>query len=89
MCADNQYHDLFDTENSYLLVNIQASKLHFKDVIDNELSNILKTIHQLDLSKYRFINVSKQNINCFYKGYKTKKTCSQDSDIYNLSILSY
>lgn len=69
----NQYHDLFDTENNYLLINIQASKLQFKDVIDNELSNILTTIYQLDLSKYRFINVTKQNINCFYKNYKTKK----------------
>lgn len=71
--ADNQYHDLFDTENSYLLINIQASKLQFKDIIDNELSNILATIHQLNLSKYRFINITKQNINCFYKNYKTKK----------------
>lgn len=69
--ADNKYHDLHNTE--YLFVNVQASKLDFKKMIDNDIKPLLQVLDTLDLSKYRFINVTKQNINCFYKNYKTKK----------------
>lgn len=68
--ADNKYHDI---ENGYLIINIKASKLDFIHVINNKLDEILEKINQLDLEKYRFINVTSSNINCYYKGYKTKK----------------
>ena len=68
--ADNQYHDL---ENGYLLINIKASKLDFVKIIKTQLNEILEKINELDIEKYRFINVTKSNINCYYKGYKTKK----------------
>lgn len=68
--ADNNYHNL---DGGYLLINIKASKLDFVDIINNKLDEILEKINTLDLEKYRFINVTKSNINCYYKGYKTKK----------------
>ena len=68
--AENDYHDL---ENGYLLINIKASKLDFVKIIKTQLDEILKKINELDLEKYRFINVTKSNINCYYKGFKTKK----------------
>lgn len=68
--AENDYHDL---ENGYLLINIKVSKLDFVKIIKTQLDEILKKINELDLEKYRFINVTKSNINCYYKGYKTKK----------------
>lgn len=68
--ADNQYHDL---ENGQLIINIKASKLDFVKIIKTQLNEILEKINELDLEKYRFINVTKSNINCYYKGYKTKK----------------
>ncbi|HHH4983921.1 TPA: hypothetical protein ACP0O4_001672 [Streptococcus pyogenes] len=70
--ADNKYHDL---ENGKLLVNIKCSKLSFIDVIEHTLTKILSVIDEQDLGKYRFINVNltTSKINCFYKGYKTKK----------------
>ena len=69
--ADNQYHDLsgkFD-----LLINIKCSKLDFVQIIQQKLDKIIKQINKLPLNKYRFINISNQHINCFYKEYKTKK----------------
>ena len=68
--ADNNYHNL---DGGYLLINIKASKLDFVDIINNKLDEILEKINTLDLEKYRFINVTKSNINYYYKGYKTKK----------------
>lgn len=70
--ADNQYHDL---ESGELIVNIKASKLDFVDIIKNKLETILAEVDKLDLSDFRFINVTSLNgnIHCYYKGYKTKK----------------
>lgn len=70
--ADNQYHDLHD--DSILLVNIKASKLDFFHIIETKLDRILAKVDALELDKYRFINVTPMgNINCYLKGYKTKK----------------
>lgn len=71
--ADNQYHDLHDTENQYLLINVQSSKLDFVKTIDEKVPMILSKIEQLDLDRYRFINVTKDKIHCYYKNYKTKR----------------
>lgn len=70
--ADNRYHDL---ENGELIVNIKASKLDFADIIKNKIETILAKVDKLDVSEFRFINVTgvNGNINCYYKGYKTKK----------------
>lgn len=68
--ANNQYHDL---ENGELIINIKKSKLDFASFIKNDLAALLKKINELDLEKYRFINVVDSNINCYVKGYKTKK----------------
>lgn len=68
--ADNSYHDL---ENGDLIVNIKASKLKFREIIENELEAVLKKVNDLELEKYRFINVVNGKINCYLKGYKTKK----------------
>lgn len=68
--ADNQYHDLHSGE---LIVNIKSSKLNFINKIENEVDEILSYVDMLDLSKYRFINVVNGKLNCFYKGFKTKK----------------
>lgn len=68
--ADNKYHDL---ENGTLLVNIKTSKLKFQEIIETKLDDILKVVNNLDLEKYRFINIVNGNINCYLKNYKTKK----------------
>ena len=53
--ADNQYHDIYE---GYLIVNIKASKQDFVWLIENYLDHLLSYIDTLDLSKYRFINVT-------------------------------
>ncbi|KRL74565.1 hypothetical protein FC54_GL001400 [Ligilactobacillus saerimneri DSM 16049] len=69
--ADNQYHDL--EGELYLLVNIKGSKLKFTEIIDKKVPKVKKALDNMDIDKYRFINVVGNNINAFYKGYKTKK----------------
>lgn len=70
--ADNQYHDIHE---GYLIVNIKASKQDFVEIIEHRLSGILAKIDSLDLSLYRFINVTNggSRLTCFYKGFKTKR----------------
>lgn len=70
--ADNQYHDIHE---GYLIVNIKASKQDFVEVINYRLSGILANVDSLNLSLYRFINVtdSGRKLTCYYKGFKTKK----------------
>ena len=70
--ADNQYHDIHE---GYLIVNIKASKQGFVEIIEHRLSGILAKVNSLDLSLYRFINVtnSGSRLTCYYKGFKTKK----------------
>ena len=69
--ADNQYHNIIDSK--YLLVNVKCSKLDFKKYIEKRVSKILHLLSTLDLSKYRFVNIVGNNVNCYVKGYKTKK----------------
>lgn len=69
--ADNKYHDLNNSER--LLVNIKCSKLEFINTIENNVESIVKFINTLELDKYRFINIVGFNVNCYLKGYKTKK----------------
>ena len=69
--ADNQYHDK-------LLVNVKCSKLNYKKEIEIRLPLIIKKLETLDLEEFRFINIVSNNINCYYKNYKTKKI------VYNL-----
>ena len=70
--ADNQYHDIHE---GYLIVNIKASKQDFVEIIEHRLSGILAKVDTLDLSLYRFINVTNNSsrLTCYYKGFKTKK----------------
>lgn len=69
--ADNQYHDL---ENGRLIVNIKASKLEFVRLIESgKVDEIVERVNALELDKYRFINVVNDNLNCYIKGFKTKK----------------
>lgn len=70
--ADNQCHDIHE---GYLIVNIKASKQGFVEIIEHRLSGILAKVNSLDLSLYRFINVtnSGSRLTCYYKGFKTKK----------------
>ena len=70
--ADNQYHDIHE---GYLIINIKASKQDFVNLIENYLDHLLSYIDTLDLSKYRFINVTNRGkrITCYYRGFKTKK----------------
>ena len=70
--ADNQYHDIHE---GYLIVNIKASKQDFVTIIEHKLSGILAKVDTLNLSSYRFINVTNngRRLTCYYKGYKTKK----------------
>lgn len=69
--ADNSYHDIYNGD--ILLLNIKASKLDFINVINNKLSDVTKIVDTLDLNNYRFINVLNGRIDCYLKGYKTKK----------------
>lgn len=68
--ANNQYHDL-NGEN--LIVNIKKSKLEFVSFIENNLTHILEKLGELDLTKYRFINIVNSRITCYLKDFKTKK----------------
>ena len=70
--ADNQYHDIYE---GYLIVNIKASKQDFVWLIENYLDHLVSYIDTLDLSKYRFINVTNRGkkITCYYRDFKTKK----------------
>lgn len=68
--ADNQYHDL---HSGRLLINIKASKLEFQNIIETKIENILEKVNELELDKYRFINIVNGKMNCFIKGFKTKK----------------
>lgn len=68
--ADNQYHDL---HNDKLLVNVKCSKLNYKKEIEIRLPLIINKLETLDLEEFRFINIVSNNINCYYKNYKTKK----------------
>ena len=53
--VDNQYHDIHE---GYLIVNIKASKQDFVEIIEHRLGGILAKVDSLDLSLYRFINVT-------------------------------
>ena len=69
--ANNQYHNL---ENGRLIVNIKASKLDFVKLIKSgKVDEFVENINKLDLPRYRFINVVNGNLNCYIKGFKTKK----------------
>lgn len=70
--ADNQYHDI---HNGYLIINIKVSKQDFVNLIENYLSDLLSYLDTLDLSLYRFINVTNKGkrITCYYKNFKSKK----------------
>lgn len=69
--ANNQHHDL---ENGHLIVNIKASKLDFVKLIKSgKVDEFVEKINKLDLPRYRFINVVNGNLNCYIKGFKTKK----------------
>ena len=70
--ADNHYHDIHE---GYLIVNIKASKQDFVEIIKHRLSGILAKVDTLNLSLYRFINVTNggSRLTCYYRGFKTKK----------------
>ena len=55
------------------VVYIKGSKLDFPKIIDNVVPKILKRLQDIDLTKYRFINVINNRIDLYYKGFKTKK----------------
>ena len=56
-----------------LVVYINGSKLDFPNIIDNVVPKILKRLQDVDLTKYRFINVINDRIDLYYKVFKTKK----------------
>lgn len=68
--ADNQYHDLNSDD---LIINVKKSKTEFINFINGDLESTLKVLNELDLERYRFINVVGSKANCFLKGFKTKK----------------
>ena len=68
-------HDL--SGKTGLLVNIKGSKLDFIDIINNKVPIVIKFLNKLPLNKYRFINIFYNNVNCYYKGFKTKKDIFQ------------
>lgn len=69
--ANNQYHDIYNSNN--LLVNVRCSKLAYREYIEKKVPVILNLLKTLDLSKYRFINIIDNQVNCYLKSYKTKK----------------
>jgi len=69
--ADNQYHDIYTS--STLLVNVRCSKLAYREYIEKKVPAILNLLKTLDLSKYRYINIINEQVNCYLKDYKTKK----------------
>lgn len=60
-------------QSDYLEVYINGSKLDFPKIIDNIVPKVLKRLQNVDLTKYRFINVINDRIDLYYKGFKTKK----------------
>lgn len=66
-----------NVNDGYLIVNIKKSKLEFVSFINNDLDDVLPKIKKLNLNKYRFVNIVNSNINCYVKGFKTKKDVFQ------------
>lgn len=60
-------------QSDYLEVYINGSKLDFPKIIDNIVPKVLKRLQNIDLTKYRFINVINGRIDLYYKNFKTKK----------------
>lgn len=69
--ADNKYHDIYTS--STLLVNVRCSKLAYREYIEKKVPVILNLLKTLDLTKYRYINIINDQVNCYLKSYKTKK----------------
>lgn len=69
--ADNKYHNIYTS--STLLVNVRCSKLAYREYIEKKVPKILNLLKTLDLSKYRYINIVNEQVNCYLKDYKTKK----------------
>lgn len=62
-----------DVMNGYLIINIKGSKLKFVEIIENTVPKVIDRLKQVNLTKYRFINVINNRIDLFYKDFKTKK----------------
>lgn len=62
-----------DIQNGYLIINIKGSKLDFPKIIDNVVPKVLNQLQDIDLTKYRFINIINNRIDLYYKKFKTKK----------------
>lgn len=60
-------------QSDYLEIYINSSKLDFPKIIDNVVPKVLKRLQDVDLTKYRFINVINSRIDLYYKNFKTKK----------------
>lgn len=69
----NSSADYRHRQNYGLVVYIKGSKLDFSKIIDNTVPKILKRLQDINLTKYRFINVINDRIDLYYKGFKTKK----------------
>ena len=69
--ADNKYHDIYTS--STLLVNVRCSKLAYREYIEKKVPVILNLLSTFDLSKYRYINIVNDQVNCYLKSFKTKK----------------
>lgn len=69
--ADNQYNDIYTS--STLLVNVRCSKLAYREYIEKKVPVILNLLKTLDLTKYRYINIVNDQVNCYLKSFKTKK----------------
>lgn len=69
--ADNKYHDIYTS--STLLVNVRCSKLAYREYIEKKVPVILNLLKTLDLTKYRYINIVNEQVNCYLRGFKTKK----------------
>lgn len=69
--ADNQYHNIYTS--STLLVNVRCSKLAYREYIEKKVPVILNLLSTLDLTKYRYINIINDQVNCYLKDFKTKK----------------
>lgn len=69
--ADNKYHNIYTSPT--LLVNVRCSKLAYREYIEKKVPVILNLLSTLDLSKYRYINIVNDQVNCYLKSFKTKK----------------
>lgn len=69
--ADNKYHDIYTS--STLIVNVRCSKLAYREYIEKKVPIILNLLKTLDLTKYRYINIVNEQVNCYLKDYKTNK----------------